>query len=134
MTSHSFTPDEGQEIDRLIRTMQGSGAGPTSLSEMLRGWESLVIAVERGYDDSIYEFTNDLSIRDLLAHLEQLAPAPLATKLEQVLTPLDVRFDAATKIAKRPLAPSSAASWWWARVPRLQVGELAADLQDLDYE
>lgn len=130
-----LTPDEGQELNRLIRGMQGCGAGPTSLAHMLRGWESLVVAVERGYQDSIYEFTNDLSIRDVFAELEQLAPPELATKLSRALTPLDLRFEAATKIAKRPLAPPSpTTSWWWSRVPKLQVGELAADLRDLDYE
>jgi hypothetical protein len=115
--------------------MQGSGAGPTSLAHMLRSWESLVVAIERGYQDSIYEFTNDLSIRDVLAELEQLAPPQLAAKLSMALTPLDLRLDAATKVAKRSLAPpSSTTSWWWSRVPKLQIGELAADLRDLDYE
>ena len=51
-------------------TSPACSAGDT-LGALLRGWADLVTRVERGYDDSIYEYTNDLSVRDRLERLVQ---------------------------------------------------------------
>jgi hypothetical protein len=87
----------------------------TGLNALLRDWGAFVAAVERGYDDSIYEYTNDLSVRDRLAGSDDPRVAEL-----------DRRFEAATAEAAAPLAPRD--GWWWRRVPRRLVGDLADDL------
>jgi hypothetical protein len=40
-----------------------------SLQQLTADWDRFVSHVEEGYSDSIYEYTNDLSIRDLLEKL-----------------------------------------------------------------
>jgi hypothetical protein len=92
------------------------------VNALLRDWSALVTAVERGYDDSIYEYTNDLSVRDRLAGIE--GPE---------LAELDRRFEAATEPAARPLGERAVGWGWWRRVPRRRTGELADDLASLGY-
>ena len=121
-----LSPDERQELARLL-------AGP-SLNALLGGWDTFVTRVERGYDDSIYEYTNDLSVRDRLERVVQGAGPGLRGKLAGALAEDDRRFEAATEEAARPLGEFPDASpAWWRRVPRRRVGELAEDLASLGY-
>ena len=93
-----------------------------------------VRAVERGYDDSIYEYTNDLSVRDRLESLVAGSSPTLRSKLREVLAPVDDRFELATEPAIRPLSatPGELGSWWQ-RVPKHREGELADDLEAMGH-
>ena len=116
-----LSPEERDELARLL--------GDDSLGALLRGWSDLVTQVERGYDDSIYEYTNDLSVRDRLDRVIAGASPGLRSRLERVVAGDDRRFTAATEEAARPLGRSR----WAHRVPTLRTGELAEDLAALGY-
>jgi hypothetical protein len=121
-----LTPEERDELGRLL-------AGD-SLGAMLGGWRSFVSQVERGYDDSIYEYTNDLSVRDRLERVVAGAGPGLRAKLAAALEDVDARFTAATHEAARPLGEFPGHSPpWWRRVPQRRAGELAEDLESLGY-
>ena len=114
-----LTPEERDELARLL--------GEDSLGELLRRWSDLVAQVERGYDDSIYEYTNDLAVRTRLDEVAAAAGPGLRAKLDGALAEDDRRFTAATEEAARPLGRSP----WAHRVPTRRVGELAEDLESL---
>ena len=113
-------PEQREELARLL--------GEGSLGQLLKKWGSFVTAVERGYDDSIYEYTNDLSVRDRLERVVTGASPGLRAQLEGALAGDDGRFEAATEEAARPLG-ARYTTWWWRRVPLRRVGELADDLR-----
>jgi hypothetical protein len=101
---------------------------------MLGRWSAFVRTVERGYEDSIYEYTNDLSVRDRLEGVAAGAGPALRGKLNGALADDDRRFAAATQEAGRPLGEfADGGPAWWRRVPRRRVGELAEDLDALGY-
>ena len=110
-------PEQREELTRLL-----DGA---TLGSLLQEWGRFVTAVERGYDDSIYEYTNDLSVRARLDRVIAGASAGLRAQLERALAEDDRRFTAATEEATKPLGEE----WWWRRVPLRRVGELAQDLR-----
>jgi hypothetical protein len=114
-----MTAEQREELAGLL--------GGDSLGSLLHEWQRFVTAVERGYDDSIYEYTNDLSVRDRLERVVAGAGPGLRAQLERTLAADDARFEAATEEAPRPLG-ATYATWWWRRVPRRLVGELADDL------
>jgi hypothetical protein len=120
---------------RLARLLAELAGRADSLDAMLRRWSDFVTEVERGYDDSIYEYTNDLSVRDRLERVVQGAGPRLRAELEGSLAEDDRRFEAATEESARPLGEFGEASppWWWRRMPRRRVGELAEDLESLGY-
>ncbi len=118
-TSLDLDPEQREELARLL--------GGDTLGALLRGWSDLVTEVERGYDDSIYEYTNDLFVRKRLDEVIAAASPGLRAQLERELAEDDRRFTAATEEAAKPLGESR----WAHRVPRLRVGELADDLDAL---
>jgi hypothetical protein len=130
-----LSPDEQQELVRLLAELAERSGREQSLDAMLRRWSDFVTGVARGYDDSIYEYTNDLSVRDRLEHVVQGAGPGLRAKLAGGLADGDGRFEAATEESARPLGEFGEASppWWWRRVPRRRTGELAEDLESLGY-
>jgi hypothetical protein len=125
-----LSQDEQQELARLLAELADRSGREDSLGAMLRRWSDFVTRVERGYDDSIYEYTNDLSVRDRLERVVSAASPGLRAQLERTLAADDARFEAATEEAERPLG-ATYTTWWWRRVPRRRGGELAADLESL---
>lgn len=130
-----LSPDEQRELARLLAELAERSGRADSLDAMLRRWSDFVTQVARGYDDSIYEYTNDLSVRDRLERVVQGAGPGLRAKLEGGLAEGDRRFEATTEESARPLGEFGEASppWWWRRVPRPRTGELAEDLESLGY-
>jgi hypothetical protein len=130
-----LSPDEQQELARLLAELAQRADRADSLNAMLGRWSAFVARVERGYDDSIYEYTNDLSVRDRLERVVQGAGPGLRAKLEHALAEGDRRFAAATEESARPLGEFGEASppGWWRRMPRRRGGELAEDLESLGY-
>ena len=127
-----LTPEEREELARLLAELAARTGREDSLDAMLGRWSSFVTTVERGYDDSIYEYTNDLSVRDRLERLAAGAGPGLRAKLEGAVAEDDRRFEAATEEAARALGVfADGAPAWWRRVPRRRVGELAEDLDAL---
>jgi hypothetical protein len=118
--------EERTELEELLR-----GA---SLNQLLGQWAEFVRAVERGYDDSIYEYTNDLSVRDQLEKLISASSSTLAAKLTDEFAPIDERFVNATEPARRPLSAAHGdLPNWWRRVPKRREGELAEDLKAMGH-
>ncbi|MEU9192719.1 hypothetical protein [Streptomyces hundungensis] len=91
-------------------------------------------AIERGYGDDIYEYTNDLYCRNWLHE----AWLPLDEHIVQFWTPrikaLDDRYEAATvdddgqaldQFHRLP-GPDL---WWWRRDPRILTGDLGCSLR-----
>ena len=79
-------PEQREELARLL--------GGATLGSLLQEWGHFVTAVERGYDDSIYEYTNDLSVRDRLERSRRRREPGLRAQLEQALAADDRRFEA----------------------------------------
>jgi hypothetical protein len=102
-----------------------------SLNELVAGWEHFVRSVEAGYDDCIYEYTNDLSIRGLLESVIQKLDSESRTQLVAAIDSLDQRFRSATNQSVRPVAPGVVPEdgWWWYRIPNKLPDEIAEDLR-----
>lgn len=114
--------------------MSRNAGRSVSVDGLVNDWSRFIAAVERGYDNCVYEYENDLSVRDLLEEVITAAPESVRRKIRDVLAPWDRRFDEATLPTSRPLLPSvdqRPPGWWWFRLPRRRTDELAHEWQEL---
>src|SRR5690349_10954979 len=77
----------------------------TSPESLLKGWEGMIAACKKGYEDNIYEYDNDISIREhieLLLSSEILKEYPEFHEFSEAVKSLDTKFsELLQKDAKR---------------------------------
>lgn len=132
MKAHlQLSREDVHALDAILAPLSERAKDRLSLNQLLHGWGYFVVQVERQYEGSIYEYTNDLSTRDLLEEILLRVPQPLHDRLSEAVSPWDDRFHEATRKVKRPLAPGVAqdAPSWWFRVPKNLSKQLENDLR-----
>jgi hypothetical protein len=105
------------------------------LDEMLQAYESVVGRVEQGYDETVYEYLNDLACRSWLALAWPLVNENVRQSRAADLRSLDDRFRAATtddggRSLGRFFKVDDESEWWWRRRPIKVRGDFAADLAE----
>ncbi len=125
-----ISTEEAAVIETILSELSEQAKRKLSFKTLLQDWVRFVLQVERGYKDSIYEYTNDLSIRDVLEKIMISVQPPLRSKLFKSIGPWDDRFILATREIPRCLIDTAAeASSWWFRIPKNLGGELEQDLR-----
>ena len=98
-----------------------------SITQLLGAWDQFVQSVDEGYDWSIYEYTNDLSVRDRIAQVLAVIPPGSLEWIGEAVAATDARFRIATR-DDESMRSGAEQDWWRRRVPLRPGGELAADL------
>lgn len=126
-----LSKSEAEILSKSMEAHAAQGHERKSFVAGLKQWARFVANVERGYSNSIYEYTNDMSVRDVIAAVMAELPPDLEQKVAKALKPWDDRFLKATVPAKRSLAQRrvSPEAIWWSRVPKKLMGELENDLR-----
>jgi hypothetical protein len=128
------------ELEELIRALRETGtvAKHVTLTGLLDTWSGLVEAVELGYEESVYEYANDIDSRAILERVAAEATPRASSALHLWLRPWDERYETATQRATAPFheradpsSPYAASPWHW-RIPRRLVGELRSDLEAMN--
>lgn len=93
--------------------------GNKSLNMLIQQWLYFVREVQRGYDLSIYEYTNDLTVRDILQDILEKISTDGRVAIISRLQPIDETFRASTMEIQKPLLaiPVPSERWWWYRAP-----------------
>ena len=129
-----FNAEDYESIDRASRELHARGWRKAfTLNEMFAAWASLVAEVERGYDQMVYEYTNDMACRDWLALVWPRLTDRVRDARAEELEALDARFRAATVddgglAIGRFYRIENKDGWWWRRRPIKVAGTFAADL------
>lgn len=127
-----LSSEETKVLNAILVRLSERAQRTLTLNQLLQQWGGFVIQIERGYRDSIYEYANDLSVRDLLEEILIEATQVLREKLTELIQPWDERFYSATQKTQRPVLPGMAQELprsWWFRVPKNLSGELEEDLR-----
>jgi len=124
--------EEDNTIETILNSLSNQAIRKLSLNTLLQNWYRFVVEVERGYNDSIYEYTNDLSNRDLIENILLSVQPSLHARLLKAIQPWDERFIKATEAGLRPLVNLTSdklSFFWWSRIPKNLTDELKEDLQ-----
>jgi hypothetical protein len=126
------TPEDYESVARAGDELLRRGwRNAFSVNEVVATWETVVEAIEAGYQMTIDDFTNDVSIRRWPEEARPMLTANVAKAMDDRLRPLDARFREATTDAagQLPGAGAGGIHWWERRLPLLLVGELAEDVE-----
>jgi hypothetical protein len=128
-----YTEDEEAALREVLTDLHRRSqhhVAPT-IGSLVATWAKFVQEVERGYECSIYDYTNDLSTRDLLDEVIDSVPVTLGKEIEEELQQWDDRYRLATRPSDKPLfpGPDVAQRPRWRRIPRNLRGELLEDLR-----
>ncbi|MBE1531642.1 hypothetical protein [Actinomadura algeriensis] len=95
----------------------------------LRSWERLIARMEAGWRRQdyymVYEYLNDLTVRDAIERLVDTMQPALRAKVERCVGRLDARYrevtheDGGAELSRywRRLADGREIRWWWTRCP-----------------
>jgi hypothetical protein len=131
-----------QQPDRIRQYLRRRGCAPSivkgGLDGLLEHWDSLVQAVEEGYDLTFDDYLNDMDLRDILEGALEVASQDERKKAEDRLPALDERFRNLTiecapiwgeKVA-RENGHDPAEHWWYFRRPRTPAPDFEEELRE----
>lgn len=133
-----LTEADRAHLAPILERLSEVARSPMTLEYLLERWLLFVSEVGRGYRYTIDDYTNDVSVRDLLEEIMRDVPGPLREKIYDQVKLLDKRFYESTRPVARPLQPPLAVFYpqlkenpglWWFRVPEKVDGELEKDLR-----
>ncbi len=104
-----------------------SGWSPAAYLEV---WAAFTADCENGYQGNIYEYENDISVRDVIEKaLTSLGPAEDAavTVFADAVAEIDARF--AAVLNSGPAIRDETVPWWRRRLPVSGGHEFAADVR-----
>jgi hypothetical protein len=119
-----WTAEDREAIAPLEARWTENAGFRITADRLLDKWSHLVDEVERGYDDNIDDYRNDLDSRKLLQEAIDALPADTARRLRSEIDPLDAQFLSATV---RTSPPPWSGGWWAERIPRRTLGMFASD-------
>lgn len=110
----------GGFADEAVRRLGEAGWRGLSPATLLDAWAAFVAKCEREYDWSIYEYENDLGVRDRIERVltgPVLRARPEAAETARQEDPVDARFRTLLLPDARP------GDAWWTRGPFRAAGE-----------
>ncbi|MBI4422096.1 MAG: hypothetical protein HY554_00120 [Elusimicrobia bacterium] len=127
----SWNPKEQDALKHALDRLSGRLGRRVHYDALLSQWRSFVAEVERGYSWTLYEYQNDLSVRDQIDEILKALPASMRHQLSAPLAEADRRFEDATAPCARPVIRGERRlGAWYRRVPKRAVGELEDDLRE----
>lgn len=129
MKHERLNGDDARAIQHAIEGLQNEGISVVTWGMLATKWQAFAGSVGT-YRMTIYDYADDLSVRDIIARLLAALPENVASKLEAQVVQSDERFKEQTEYVEKVLpGGSQAAPWWWHRVPKEPSGELRDDLE-----
>ena len=127
MTQTTWTREDHNRAEQKLEELSQRAHRPLSLENLLERWTDFVSAVERGFDEALDDYTNELTVRDLIEEVRVTLTEGGQAYLDRSLRPLDERFEQVTRTVDKPLLPGAggaAPGQWWYRVPQRPGEEL----------
>lgn len=129
-----YTDEDRKRLEKLLTEISNKSQFKQSLDQLITRWAYFVKQVERGFDSSIYEYTNDLSVRDVLEEIKDSLTETGQNQLASQLAPEDTRFKSATSPIQHPVRSGvTHHHWWWYRIPKILSGDLQEDIESEKY-
>ena len=131
-----------QQPDRIRQYLRRRGCAPSVVKGGLEGllgyWDSLVQAVDEGYDLTFNDYVHDMELRDVLQGVLEVASLDDRKKTDQRLAALDRRFRDLTVECPPVIGEKTAREnghepneqWWFFRRPTKPAPDFEEELRE----
>jgi hypothetical protein len=128
--------------DRIRQYLRRRGCAPSVVKGGIEGlidhWDSLVQAVEEGYDLTFDDYLNDMDLRDVLQGALEAAALDQRQAVEKGVATLDSRFRDLTiecgpifgERVARENGHDPAEHWWYFRRPKKPAPDFEEELRE----
>lgn len=110
--------NESIAVERLLAIQTTRAKHTITLQYLTNKWSRFVINVENGYRLTIDDYTNSLSVRNIIQEILNVCPENAG--LKEWISEWDNRFVKVTTVVREPLLPplkEEKLGWWWFRIP-----------------
>lgn len=108
-----------KKIRDVLARQQVVSQRSMSLDLLLADWALFVHRVAQGYDDTIYDYINELEVRAILYSISSKLTDEGKSKLQDAIHKADAQYRDATVEVKSALqAEAVPEQWWWYRLPK----------------
>ena len=125
-------------MDKAVTIVyRGANRGNPAFTDFYDRLVRLNQRIEQGYDATIYDYTNDLTLRSLAKKIETMLTPEVKKKFSAFVEEWDLEFKANTHELEYPLLGDLASTkdeWWLYRVPNRLVGDLKEDVVGLKWD
>jgi hypothetical protein len=105
-----------------------------SLNRLISRWKNFSASVAKGYNDTIYDYENDLSIRDILDKIMEKLSESGKNEVAMHIEHADKSFVSSTRSIALPSHKIyDEDKWWQSRVPLYLSDELKQEFIDAGY-
>lgn len=128
MTPSPLSPLVESELAAALDRVRQQGRTAPSWCALKSSRQTFVRTAERGDNGSVYEYTNDLSVRDRIQIVLGEVPIEVRALIEPDVVAIDADFGQATNLSSVPTPGGPSQGWWWWRIPVVLDDELRVDL------
>lgn len=121
--------DDIAQLAPIGKAVFGEAQEPHFVERMVFDWGNFARNLGEDFDTNIYDYQNDVWVRQSLQEILQATPEPLRSKIKSFVNDIDRRFLELTAPAPQPVINEAQPDqWWWWRLPCQYGQELRADL------
>ncbi len=127
-----LSAQELEQVDAIVGRLTSKAKRHPTVLTLIDQWRRAVQSVEAGYPGNVDDYAYDLTNRDLLQNVLDATPEAVRRKIAHALGPIDARFLAVTRPDPSDVLGKfygHGNQWWWARLPKVIQGPLAATLR-----
>ena len=117
-----------QNLQELENLLLSDIKYPITYQDLLNNWEQLANDCA-DYKEFIYEYINDLTVRNLLQKFIDSATGKLKSKIVDEVTEIDLTFKNNTKEIAVPFIKADVVNWWELRIPQKAILEFTEDVE-----
>lgn len=131
MKEAAFNRDDEIRVRAILELLSEKSKFQQTLGHLVTQWRRFVESIELGYNQTLYDYENSLSIRNNLSRIEIELSQEGRVIIRNIIDPLDSRFLDATIQISNPIRNDYATTtnWWWYRIPNVISGTLEEDLR-----
>lgn len=133
MKINIFDKVEIEEIKKIEKELSEKYKFIVKLHNLLNKWNYVVNNILKGYNDNVYEYINDLAVRDILQEIIEMSSNVLSKKIIKLCSSMDNIFINETEEFSKLISSDAKDrnKFWLFRIPKKRSADFEKEINDI---